>query len=475
MSEATPRRWPAALTAAALALAVYGLTLAPDLSWANAATDGGELITASYTLGIPHPPGYSTYILLGKLSSYLPLGTVAFRYNLFSAVCAAGAAGLLAGAIGRFWQARVRPVVVVAAALAFAFSPLMWSQAVVAEVYALNALLLAAFLLVWSGRGLSTQAGLFLGLALTTHLTSILMLSAAVIGADRRRPRLALGVVLGLLPLLALPWLARGESPVIWGRAETPAGWWWLVSGQLYGANLRLPPDGARVLGLLRALALGPAALVIGRRAWGAPSAADSRPIDETTQPPVFLLAGTLGLYLLFALAYATPDAAVLLLPALLLGAVLAAPALNRLGSWSLLLPLALVVSGFPGQDLTGEAGPRAAAEAALRAAPPGAVMLAPGDRTIFTLWYFQHVEGQRPDVRLVDANLFAFDWYRVRLVARYADLRVPAADDLAAFQLDNQAARPFCAVSLTGEPPPLPAGGGSRYQTSLRCIEGTQ
>jgi hypothetical protein len=129
----------AALTAA-VALAVYAPTVARDLSWAGAATDGGELITASFTLGVPHPPGYPTYVVLGKLVSLLPLGTVAFRYNLFSAVCAALAAGLLVAAIRAHWGGRVRPVTAIAAALAFAWLPLVWSQAVVAEVYALNLL-----------------------------------------------------------------------------------------------------------------------------------------------------------------------------------------------------------------------------------------------------------------------------------------------------------------------------------------------
>jgi hypothetical protein len=69
------------------ALLVYVLTLAPDLTWANFGTDGGELITAAVTLGVPHPPGYPTYVLLGKLISLIPMGTVAYRFNLFSAVC----------------------------------------------------------------------------------------------------------------------------------------------------------------------------------------------------------------------------------------------------------------------------------------------------------------------------------------------------------------------------------------------------
>ena len=71
------------LATAMVALGIYLLTIAPDLTWANASPDGVELITASATLGIPHPPGYPTYVVLGKLFSLLPMGTVAFATIYF--------------------------------------------------------------------------------------------------------------------------------------------------------------------------------------------------------------------------------------------------------------------------------------------------------------------------------------------------------------------------------------------------------
>jgi hypothetical protein len=51
--------------------------------------DAGDFITASYTLGIPHPPGYPLYTLLGKLFLMLPipggLSQAAWRMNFMSA------------------------------------------------------------------------------------------------------------------------------------------------------------------------------------------------------------------------------------------------------------------------------------------------------------------------------------------------------------------------------------------------------
>jgi hypothetical protein len=152
----------------------------------------------------------------------------------------------------------------------------------------------------------------------------------------------------------------------------------------------------------------------------------------------------------------------------LLLLTVLITPWLARLRWAALLLPLALVVVAYPERDLSHDAGPRAAAEALLQAAPPHAVLLTPGDRTIFTLWYFQHVEGLRPDLRLVDANLFAFDWYRAGLGALYPDLLVPERDDLDALYHANGPLRSICTVRL------LSADHTAAIQPALHCSEGT-
>lgn len=444
-----PPSWcrPAAALAGAAVLAVYWLTLAPDLTWANAALDGVELVTASATLGIPHPPGYPTYVLLGKLFSLLPLGSVPFRYNLFSAVTTASAVALAVLIIAAL-HPRIKPGAAVSAALLFGLAPLVWSQAVVAEIYGLNLLVIAAFLLAAARRSDPMWSGLWFGLSLTTHLTSIFLLPALLVqGAGRPRRALA-GVAAGLSPLLLLPLLAAGNSPVVWGDATDLAGWWWLISGRLYAANVQPGLDAEHLGRLLTALLFGPAALVAS-----GPAARAERDVAKAalnvSKPLLITLGVSAFLYTLFAATYRTPDAAVLLLPALLLAAVLLAPALNRLSWAALVLPIALGMLTFPTRDLSQETSVRAMSLQLLDAAPPNALLLTPGDRTIFVLHYFQQIEGRRPDLRVADSNLFAFDWYRSRLAIAYPDINVPAEDDLAAFQAGNQAGRPVCVVSL--------------------------
>src|ERR1051325_5016409 len=91
--QPTPTAWKLAVGVGLLSLLSYLFTLAPTI----VGGDSGELVTAVATLGVPHPPGYPLYCLLGHLFTLLvPFGSVAYRVNLFSAVAAAATAGLMA-------------------------------------------------------------------------------------------------------------------------------------------------------------------------------------------------------------------------------------------------------------------------------------------------------------------------------------------------------------------------------------------
>ena len=461
----TMLKFRAAFASGIIALGLYLLTIAPDLTWANASLDGVELVTASATLGIPHPPGYPTYIILGKAFSWLPLGSVAFRYNLFSAMAVAGAVGILALVIGALHE-RVRPTTAMAAALLFAFAPLVWSQAVVAEIYGLNLLFLAIFLLVWVQRGSTGWAGFWLGLAITTHLTSIFFLPALMITSGRKFWRPLVGMGIGLFPLLLLPLLAGGDSPIVWGRPTDIQGWWWLVSGRLYNANLRPTFDIDHLAGIWRALALGPIGMIAG--SLQTPPAPAGSLGSTSNRRMIRLLGSTAVLYLLFAIFYHTPDAAINLLPAMMILALLIAPTLDRLGKAALLLPIILVAVTFPARNLSGDYEVRLNAQSLLMETPENALLLTPGNRTIFTILYFQHVEETRPDIMVADANLFAFDWYRDRLKAQYPELYVPEGDDLDSFRRVNKEMRTFCRANLVPGAAELPIDSRRRETRSL-------
>jgi len=80
------------LASLAVPFLLYLLTLAPTVTF----EDSGELIAAAYNLGIPHEPGYPLWTMIAHLFTLLPLGTVAYRVNLLSAVLAALTAALVA-------------------------------------------------------------------------------------------------------------------------------------------------------------------------------------------------------------------------------------------------------------------------------------------------------------------------------------------------------------------------------------------
>src|SRR5207244_13128185 len=118
--------------------------------------------------GVPHPPGYPLHtMLLGAFVRLVRIGSLAFRANLFSSLCAAIAVAL-AYRIGRRLGAQ-RPAAL-AAAICLATGVTFWWQAGVAEVYALDAVLAGASwlaLLTWletPARGRAALAGLFAGL-----------------------------------------------------------------------------------------------------------------------------------------------------------------------------------------------------------------------------------------------------------------------------------------------------------------------
>jgi tetratricopeptide (TPR) repeat protein len=195
-----------------ITLGVYVATLAPNVTL----LDSGELITAAAKFGVGHPPGYPLWTIFGFLLSHLfPLGNLAWRINLLSALFGAAANAvltLLACHSGRWllqrWtdpehQAAVRPYVFYTAmlvGLTIGFSDVMWSQAVIAAVHGtLNALfvnLVLLFFYLWMLEPKKTHrlvlAVFVFSLGLTNHHTLVQIIPAFLLG----------GLVLELTPVI---------------------------------------------------------------------------------------------------------------------------------------------------------------------------------------------------------------------------------------------------------------------------------
>ena len=128
----------AALAAAVLGpLALYAATLPRTV----VLEDDGLFLMAGVHLGVAHPPGYPLYTLIVHLFTRLPFGDPAVLGHLSSAVLGALACGAVY-CCARLLRASPAPALI--AAWLFGVSEQFWSQAIIAEVYTLNALLFFA-------------------------------------------------------------------------------------------------------------------------------------------------------------------------------------------------------------------------------------------------------------------------------------------------------------------------------------------
>ena len=228
------KAWPDVLIALlifTLCLAVYDATLTPSLSYKS--PDGNELATVCYTLGLAHSTGYPLYTWLGKLFTFLPIGDMAHRVNLMSAVL--GAAGvaflyLILRLLGGDRFPAPSRLASAFGALLFGFSLTFWSQTGIAEVYAPNLFMVAltVWLLLHWARSRNPwwfwAFALVYGLSLGTHMSNLGFAPAFalfVLLVDWRillRPWVwltaALFFFLGVLQFLWLPYKATTLNDV---------------------------------------------------------------------------------------------------------------------------------------------------------------------------------------------------------------------------------------------------------------------
>jgi hypothetical protein len=186
-----------ALLTGLFAFVLYLRTLAPGLLFG----DSAEFQMAAWLGGFVHPTGYPLYLMLGNFWTHLlPVGDPAWRMNLLSAVWGAVAVGLVYLLARRIVTFCLRPgegaapavrLVALFVALAFAVTPTFWSQALIAEVYTLNAAFVAAVLLgltTWAAQPADRQGmaplywtAAIYGLSLTHHRSMLLLLPAMAV------------------------------------------------------------------------------------------------------------------------------------------------------------------------------------------------------------------------------------------------------------------------------------------------------
>jgi len=227
------------------AMAVYWQTLPPTVT----GEDSGEFITAAYTLGIAHPPGYPLWCMLAKLFTIvLPFSTIAWRVAFMTAFFGALTCSIVCLTVIKLTANRMAGV---ASALALAVSLYFWKQNVVAETYSLNAFLMVLgmlLLLSWyetRQKRLLYAFAFVYGLGLCNHHTTHFMgpVFALFILSVDRRPWLQWQTYLKMAGIAALVWVsvhlylpirAMTNPPSNWGNPSTWEGFWDVVMRQQY-------------------------------------------------------------------------------------------------------------------------------------------------------------------------------------------------------------------------------------------------
>ncbi len=405
------RRYPArfALLLLAPIATFYVLTLSHGIQ----AGDGPELTTAAYRLGVPHPSGYPLYTLTGRLFSLVPLGSIAFRMNLFSALCGAAAAALLGGFLRREGASAVGAAF---AAAALATSSALWRESASAEVYTLSLLFLALLLAVSpERRGETRRVFLFsflAGLALTNHLSLVFLLPVlalrAVFAAGVSRwtaVSSALFFLLGLTPYLYLPVRASLDPLWNWGDPSTLDRFVAHVTGYGYWGYLGEGNTVGRFLSWLGGLGtkltwgvylLVPAGVVAMRRSH---------------RPLLILVAGGTLLSLGYTLHFQINDPAAYFLPVYMLLATAIAFSTRFIPTKTAapLFAVLIVVQAAQNAhscDLHDRGVMDEYINNLLMTLDEGAALVAEGDSDTFGLLYALHAERRRPDITVWNAVL---------------------------------------------------------------------
>jgi hypothetical protein len=437
----TRRLAVAAIGVSLAALAAFVWRLLPDVGF----WDTAIFQSAPPVLGLTHPTGFPTYLLVGWAWVHLlPFLVPATALNLMTAIAGALAVGLvfvLAARLG----AGVLPAA--AGALAVGYTAIFWRTAARADPHPLHVLLALGVLLLlleWDRRRdwrLLAGAALVFGLGMGNHALTVMLVPGIAVFVLTARPRVlreprtvaiaALTLAAGLLVYVYVPLRAAANPPIHHDYAPTTWTLFWrYVLGQDFAGSMGFlsvdgPAAAVRDLAVFAGRfgdALTPP-IAIGLAWLGLVGAVAL--VARGSYRSAWLLLATAGLTLYARLTYANGEIErYTLFPIAVLGALAAVgaqkvwdyirdarPALHR-GSlrWIpgvlLLAPLALLPINA---DHASSMSARCYVDAVVADLPARAYLVSWWSMST-PIWYAQAVEGSRPDVEVVNADSTAPD-----------------------------------------------------------------
>lgn len=211
--------------------------------------DLGDLVTASFVAGVPHPPGYPLFTFLGFILSHLPVPLPIVSkvglISVFSSLLGLFIFYKLSYRVSRDFLISLLSISILA------FSYMFWLHSEIPEVFALNnffALILFYLAVVFYQEKRIIHLYLFvffLSLSLTHHQTILFIFPSLLILvikhfkfiflSKKRATLLLIFGILGLLPYAYIP-IAALRNPVInWGDASSLENFIRLVLRKDYG------------------------------------------------------------------------------------------------------------------------------------------------------------------------------------------------------------------------------------------------
>ncbi|MEW6679631.1 MAG: DUF2723 domain-containing protein [bacterium] len=422
---------------------VYSLTLTPSVDL----HDSGEMITAAYSLGISHPPGYPLYCILGKLlMTFIPIGNIALRMNFFSCLSASLASMFLCFIGMRLYKDKIIAIV---PALVFSFSRIFWQQAVISEKYTLNALFLSLLILIllkWQENSkfkiqnskLLYLFSFVLGLSFTHHLQTIFIIPSAIflilsIFLKRQKKRresynysyIFIFFFIPLLLYIYLPIRAATNPSANWGSPDTlerfishitvkeyshyfASSSQWLSN---FKSSLYFFPSQFTFFILIPAI-IGIFIMSAKRRFeaifFGLIIAFDIlhsiryqiHNIEDYYIPTFLVLSILLGEFLVFA-----------------------KNKIKHIRAFFLLIPLIPLLTNYYSANRDRDFYSYDYGRNILEPLEKNSILLIMGDTFAFPLWYLHFVENVRCDVALIDKLELRYLWYCENLKKRYPDI----------------------------------------------------
>jgi len=174
--------------------------------------DSAEFATGAAIMGVVHAPGYPLYTFIAHLFTLLPIGDVAYRVNLLSALCLALTAPVVYSMLSLLISDRR---IAISATLLLIWSYYVWGSGTAAEIYAPQILTLA--MVGWSLVKLSRnpqpgwkdalRTGLLFGLAVAMVQSSIFFAPGLALAFRLKRVSWRASITAGVLcaVVMAIP------------------------------------------------------------------------------------------------------------------------------------------------------------------------------------------------------------------------------------------------------------------------------